>query len=123
MVRVRPLVRLVAALLLAVGLTGCASREGSGPAVTRTAIDYDSTRDGPRPPPTADDPAPGGEDGAKGAAGEQKAECAHVWEALPRAMHTYPDPAAPFGPPALCTPVVCTKCGLVRHECQRRRRR
>lgn len=47
--------------------------------------------------------------------------CQHVWEFLDRATHSYIDPDS--GLPALCTPRVCPKCGLVIHECQGRRRR
>lgn len=105
------LVPLLALLCLA-PLHGCASDRKDGPPVVRTKIDYDSTRDGPRPQ-VVDDGLP--------AAKPDPSECDHVWEAVPRGTHAYPDPSDPLGMAvAICTPVVCTKCGLVRHECQKR---
>jgi hypothetical protein len=47
--------------------------------------------------------------------------CEHVWQSLDLATHSYIDPQS--GLPALCTPIVCPKCGLVRHECQGRHAR
>jgi hypothetical protein len=105
------------ALLLALLATACTAKDGDLPLVERTKVDYDSTRDGPRPPA-----AMTGARDAKDEAPEQDGKCTHAWEALPRGTHTYMDASDP-PMPALCTPVVCTKCGLVRHECQKRRRR
>ncbi len=100
--------------LLLCALPGCTSAS-DGPPVVRTKIDYDSTRDGPRPE-VVDEGAP--------VAPPDPSTCTHAWEAVPRGTHAYPDPSDPLGMAmAICTPVVCTKCGLVRHECQRRRRR
>ena len=100
------------ALVLVATAVGCASDRRDGPPVVRTKIDYDSTRDGPRPQ-VVDDGLP--------AAKPDPSACDHVWEAVPRGTHAYPDPSDPLGMAvAICTPVVCTKCGLVRHECQKR---
>jgi hypothetical protein len=108
----RGLVVPLLALLCIVALLGCASDRKDGPPVVRTKIDYDSTRDGPRPQ-VVDDGLP--------AAKPDPSECDHIWEAVPRGTHAYPDPSDPLGMAvAICTPVVCTKCGLVRHECQKR---
>jgi len=95
-------------------LPGCAS-PSDDPPVVRTKIDYDSTRDGPRPE-VVDEGLPRPK--------PDPSTCTHAWEAVPRGTHAYPDPSDPLGfAVAICTPVLCTKCGRVRHECQRRNRR
>jgi hypothetical protein len=45
--------------------------------------------------------------------------CRHTFG--PHGTHTYIDPLT--GMPALCAVVRCTKCGEIRHECERRKRR
>ena len=108
------LVPVLLALLLA-PLVGCASEAPQGPPVVRTKIDYNSTRDGPRPQ-VVDDGAP--------AKKTDPSSCDHAWEAVSQGTHAYADPSDPLGMSvAICTPVYCTKCGLVRHECQKRKRR
>src|SRR5262245_32565492 len=60
------------------------------------------------------------EDEAKPAVPEA---CKHVWTADHRAMHQFT--VAEDGVPVvkLCTPIVCSKCGAVRHECMKELRR
>ena len=99
------------ALLLLAAATACSSQKSGAPAPVITKIDYDSTRDGPVMPKASD------------AAPAVPSKCAHVWEALPRSTHYYQDPSSDLSSMLLCTPVRCPKCGLVRHECQQRRRR
>ena len=100
----------IAGLVCAALAAACASKSGApGPVVTK--IDYDSTRDGPVMPRPEDTGPP------------DPAKCAHVWEAIPRATHYYQDPSSELQQLSLCTPVRCSKCGLVRHECQPRTRR
>lgn len=114
MTRRTSLVSLLVALLL-VPLFGCSTPTRDGPPVVITKIDYDSTRDGPRPQVVDE-----GEPAKK----PEPASCSHAWEAVSQGTHAYPDPSDPLGMSvAICTPVYCTKCGLVRHECQKRKRR
>jgi hypothetical protein len=42
--------------------------------------------------------------------------CKHTWQFLDRQTHPY---VTRDGSIALCTPRVCTQCGLVQHECTR----
>ena len=103
-------------LLLALG-AGCASKDAVRTStVQRTKIDYDSTRDGPRMLPAAPE-APG----SPAAANAKK--CVHSWESVRDGTHMYLDTGSDPPLPTLCTPMVCTKCGLVRHECEWRRKR
>ena len=97
-------------LLLAFGLAACASGDAS-PRPVVTKIDYDSTRDGPVMPSSEKD------------APKDPKKCEHAWAAMPRATHQYQDPSSELAQVLLCTPVRCSKCGLVRHECEPRTRK
>ena len=100
--------RALAALLLGL-LASCVSSSQSTNSATveRTPVFYDSTR-------ASGAPALEG-NGAKGEA------CVHAWVA--EKPHAYEDTSFDPPMPNLCTPLRCTKCGLVRHECAPRSRR
>ena len=114
MTRRTALVCLVLATIL-LPVAACATPARDGPPVVITKIDYDSTRDGlsPRVVGEGEPKKP-----------EDPASCNHAWEAVSQGTHAYPDPSDPLGMSvAICTPVYCKKCGLVRHECQKRKKR
>jgi hypothetical protein len=108
----RALTVLVAILALLAGAAGCrAPKDDAGNTlVTRTKVSR-VTGTAADTPAEADRPAEPGE-GA----------CRHAWRALDRETHLYYDTASEVPITALCTPIRCDKCGLVRHECVRLRR-
>jgi hypothetical protein len=85
-------------------LLGCASEKPTN-SVVSTPIYYNST-------------APQSSAAAVKKASEARA---HVWQ--PGSPHMFTDSS--YSPPvvSLSTPVECPKCGLVKHECQGRKRR
>ena len=49
--------------------------------------------------------------------------CKHAWEAARQLMHSYTVFEDEIPIVKLCTPLVCTKCGALRHECLKELRR
>jgi hypothetical protein len=108
----RALAVLLATAVLATGAAGCRapSQDAGNTVVTRTKVNRvtGTAADTPEGPQAPDEPGQGA--------------CRHAWRALDRETHLYYDTGGAIPLTALCTPIRCDKCGLVRHECVRLRR-
>lgn len=99
-------------LLLAVLLGACSPTPQGDDAGTRVQRTKVSTSTG-----GALDAAPVQE--APPAEEDPNAPCKHVWEHVRQGTHAWVDETGDVPIVSLCTPIVCTKCGAVRHECAR----
>jgi hypothetical protein len=109
-------VRASALVLLLVVVTGCQSggqKDYPAPP-SRAALGLEPGKDAEPTDPVTPQAPPAPE------------PCKHRFEAVRQGTHPYTVYEDEVPVVKLCTPIVCTKCGIVRHECQRelvRRRR
>jgi hypothetical protein len=75
------------------------------------------------PPPRGSLELPPKEPAKDCAAPEVPEACKHVWNSVAQMTHSYTVPEDGVPTVKLCTPIVCSKCGLVRHECEKELRR